>query len=285
MRVKRKLRAHKIVLANQTVTEEEIGPQKATEYLSLNRPGNRHLIKRNIDYLVREMEEHRFISLNGDTIRFTSDGLLADGQHRLHALILSNSTYRFLVVRGVSEEAFPTIDGGRKRQVADWLSMPGTPYYVPHYHVAVGSALRWVLLWETYHSFLSKETTTTTERLEALGKHPGLAALVIGYAGGKAGLRMSSAMLGACHYILGGQNKISAEEYMRSIVEGLELKTGDATYTVRQWIIKNRPNNSSNKFTQYAGHLILRGWNIWRRGEQIANFKVPEQRPELPLEK
>lgn len=266
------------------VREEEIDSEKAKEYLALNRPGNRHIVKRNVDYLTREMLSHRFVALNGDTIRFTSDGKLADGQHRLQAVILSGKTYRFLVVRGVTEEAFPTIDGGRKRQVSDWLSMPDSPFYVPHYHVAVASALRWVLLWDKYQSFLSKEVTTTTERLESLKKYPGLPAHVIAYAGGKAGLRMSPAMLGACHFILARQNKDAAEEFMRSLVDGLELKAGDPQYTVRQWIIKNRTGEPSSRFSQYAGHLILRAWNLWRRGEKIANVKAPETKPDT-LEK
>jgi hypothetical protein len=269
----------------ESVREEEIGPAKAQEYLALNRVGNRHITRRRVEALARDMESLRFVELNGDTIKFTADGKLADGQHRLSALILAGKTYRFLVVRGVTEEAFSTIDAGKPRAVSDWLSMADTPFYVPHYHVPVASALRWVLMWDTYQNFLSKEVTTTAQRLEALKRYPGLGAYVISYAGGKSGLRMSASMLGACHFIINRQNKELAEEFMRALVDGLELKAGDPAHTVRQWIIRNRTSNTSNRFTQFCGHLILRAWNMWRRGEKVANIKSPETRPDVPLEK
>lgn len=257
------------------IRQEEIGPKEAEAYLGLNKKGNRKLIRRNLDWLVREMQTGRFQANNGDTIRFNTKGELIDGQHRLNAIIAAQKTYLFIVVRGVPEEAFPTIDEGVHRTVKDYLSgIPGT-----HYHNETGSSIRWVMLWYNVGSFRRKPFFTTTEKLAWLKDNPGLRPLIYNYGTKRSALRMSISMQAACHFIIGERNPKLVDDYMTSLLEGLELRRGDPRYTVREWIIKNR-HAGSLYFTANAGHVILRGWNHWRRGESWANVKQPDLPPE-----
>jgi hypothetical protein len=64
---------------------------------------------------------------------------------------------------------------------------------------------------------------------------------------------------------------------MDALVMGTELKVGDPAYTARQWILKNRVRPSYT-FTITAGNIILRGRNLWRKGESWANIKQPDMR-------
>jgi hypothetical protein len=254
---------------------ETIGPQLAASYLELNRARNRKLIRRNLEWLKREMESGRYQPLNGDTIRFNEHGELIDGQHRLNAIIATGKTYQFIVVRGVADEAFQTIDEGVTRTTKDYLSaIPNT-----HYHVETASAIRWAMLWVNAGSFRRKPFFTTTERLAFLDAHPQLQPLVYHYGIRRSSLRMSIAMQAACHYIIEQCNPKLVGDYMTSVIEGLELRRGDPRYTVREWIIKNRKAGSMH-FTADAGHVILRGWNHWRRHETWANVKQPDLPPE-----
>jgi hypothetical protein len=257
------------------ISEEDIGPALAEKYLALNKPGNRRIVKRNIDWLRREMAENRFQPMNGDTIRFNTKGELIDGQHRLHAIIATGKTYPFIVVRGVPESAFTTIDEGITRTIKDYLSMlPGLHYYNEN-----GSAIRWCMLWYNVGSFLRKPFFTTTEKLEWYKAHPALQPLVQHYGNARSALRMSIAMQASCHYIIAERSPKLADEYMTALLEGLDMRRGDPRYTVREWIIKNRQAGSLY-FTAHAGHVILRGWNYWRRGESWANVKQPDLPPE-----
>jgi hypothetical protein len=268
------VRAHQIS-PQLDISQEQIGPAEAEKYLELNKKGNRKLIKRNIEWLRREMENNRFHPLNGDTIRFNMKGELIDGQHRLHAIILTGKSYPMLVVRGVLEEAFQTIDEGIHRTVKDYLGMvPGS-----HYHLETGSAIRWAMLWFNIGSFLRKPFFTTTEKLAWFKEHPGLQPLVYHYGNKRSALRMSVSMQATCHYIIEQRSPKIVDEYMTAVHEGLELQRGDPRYTVREWIIKNRQAGSLY-FTAHAGHVILRGWNHWRRGESWANVKQPDIPPE-----
>lgn len=67
--------------------------------------------------------EARDIVLNGETIIFSWDGVLLDGQHRLIACRDSGIAFDAVVVFGISPKAFDTLDGGEKRSTGDVLGM------------------------------------------------------------------------------------------------------------------------------------------------------------------
>lgn len=102
---------------------KNITPSKAEEYLGFN-TYNRPIKRSYVDNLVRLMRDGLW-KFNGDTIRFDSNGVLLDGQHRLHAIVESGVAQDFIVVSGLSPESFDTIDGGAKRSMADALALNG----------------------------------------------------------------------------------------------------------------------------------------------------------------
>lgn len=66
-----------------------------------------------------------FWHFDGAPIRFSDDGTLLDGQHRLHAIIQSNTTLDMLVVRGLKNETQATMDIGSVRQACNFFQMNG----------------------------------------------------------------------------------------------------------------------------------------------------------------
>lgn len=64
--------------------------------------------------------------LNGETIKFSRDRLL-DGQHRLHACVATSLMFQSIVIFGLEDESFDTIDTGRKRLASDIFSVSGAP--------------------------------------------------------------------------------------------------------------------------------------------------------------
>jgi hypothetical protein len=109
--------------ANVHVAIESIGPFHASAYLDLNTK-NRRLN----DAHVRRLTDIMLAGdwwMNGETIIFGADGTLLNGQHRLHAIIKSGVTVDCLVVRGIDEHAFRTLDGGRTRTTGEVLALDG----------------------------------------------------------------------------------------------------------------------------------------------------------------
>lgn len=86
-----------------------IDPVVARSMLSKNGK-NRRVSQRHIDRLAAEMSGGHWV-LNGQTISFSKEGLLLDGQHRLHAVVKSGVTIPMTVVYGVEDDrAFQTYD-------------------------------------------------------------------------------------------------------------------------------------------------------------------------------
>lgn len=99
-----------------------VTPTMAQSFLAMNR-NNRKVRKSHVNHLASQMKSGHFI-LTHQGIAFSSDGKLIDGQHRLKAIVQSNVSVPMMISYDVPEEAFPVVDGGVKRNVADRLRLP-----------------------------------------------------------------------------------------------------------------------------------------------------------------
>lgn len=102
---------------------EVITPDMARQYLTTNKK-NRALSRSTVDAYAQEMKLMRW-QLNGEAIIFDEVGLLVNGQHRLSACAQANTPFQSVVIRGVSQHAFETLDSGKKRNAADAFSING----------------------------------------------------------------------------------------------------------------------------------------------------------------
>lgn len=112
-----------------TAKIENITPSIARKFLEKN-TNNRALKKDRIMLYVRQMQEGSYI-VNGDTIRFDTDGVLIDGQNRLTAISKMPEDFQFtaIVVRGLAPDAFKTIDIGVMRNAGDIMKLAGHSKY------------------------------------------------------------------------------------------------------------------------------------------------------------
>lgn len=100
-----------------------INPQMAKAMLA-NNQGNRAVMKRVVSKYAADMTDGRW-ALNGATIVVSPSGRILDGQHRLMACVEANVPFQAMIVEGVEEDAFKTIDGGTPRTAAVIASMHG----------------------------------------------------------------------------------------------------------------------------------------------------------------
>lgn len=109
-------------MEKQTITTkvETISPNTAIMYLK-NAGKNRKLSEKKVQDYAKQMTDGEWV-LNGEPIIFGKSGNLIDGQHRLRAVIYANATVQMLVVRGVNDEYFDSIDSGKSRSLQDVFS-------------------------------------------------------------------------------------------------------------------------------------------------------------------
>lgn len=131
--------------------ERSIGPDEAAKMLEKLYPGQRPIVESHIDRLAEEMKAGRFV-LSSDAIVIIC-GMLANGQHRLHAIIRSGVTCTFLVMVTDEHAVFEVIDAGRKRTVANVVG--------GEYASIVQAATSWIIKYDQHN--LSARGGKTTE--------------------------------------------------------------------------------------------------------------------------
>lgn len=105
----------------------KVTPKVAAEMLANNIDINRSIRHGHLERLCSDMRAGLWDASNGETLKFKSPkegekyGSLVDGQHRLHAIIETGSTFTLPCLIGVSEDSFATLDSGSKRTFADLL--------------------------------------------------------------------------------------------------------------------------------------------------------------------
>lgn len=113
-----------------------VTPEIARRWLERNEV-NRNPRLPKVSQYARDMTAGRW-KITGEAIKFSRDGKLLDGQHRLHAVIESGCTVQMFVVRGLPPDAQGVMDSGAGRTAADNLAMNRTKNAVP---IAAGARI------------------------------------------------------------------------------------------------------------------------------------------------
>mgnify|MGYP003420004548 FL=1 len=240
------------------VTIEDLGPLAAHSMLAMN-TGNRPRSQHNLDKLAREMSEGRW-RLNGDAIRISASGRLLDGQHRLYAIIKSGCTVKCMVVRGLDDGVFDTIDTNKIRSPGDVLAISGESHARN-----IVAALRLV---EKYKSgkMLQEVELSNTEVLPLLSKYPAIRDSVRKVTG--AWKLTKPSVLSACHYLFSEIDAEDAESFFSQLESGEGLKKGSAILSLRERLLENAI--SKGRLSQrYLMALFVKSWNAYRTGREI----------------
>lgn len=106
------------------ITIETISPEMARQLLTRMTQRQRPLATTLVDKYAKDMLAGEWV-LTGEPIQVGSDGLVMNGNHRLHAIIRANIPVNIAVAYNVDTRAFRYIDSGKTRTVADRLAIGG----------------------------------------------------------------------------------------------------------------------------------------------------------------
>lgn len=102
-----------------------IDPQTAQNFLTKNFDNNRTKSKEHVNELAKEMKNNLF-EISCDAIGFDVTGRLINGQHRLSAVVESGTSQPFIIVTGLPSKSAQLIDVGKKRTMAQRITIGGT---------------------------------------------------------------------------------------------------------------------------------------------------------------
>ena len=111
-----------IIHENNVISVRELTPVHAAKILESKNLSNRNINSARISEYSEAMKAGEW-QFNGDPIRFTSDGILSDGQHRLTAVVRSGIPQTFLIIENMEKETRLTLDAGKVRNGGDTLAI------------------------------------------------------------------------------------------------------------------------------------------------------------------
>lgn len=236
-----------------------------------NRRASKHTVK---DY-TRQMRDGAF-EVNGQAIIISIDANLNDGQHRLLAALEADVELQMLFTFGVKRDTRKTLDQGRRRTAADFLTMDGEDATI----AAAGVAhLLWQ--WRTFGEIKkvpnmrlsASETAKYAEQhidqiRNSLRVTPRRGANVVG----------GFPVLPFCHAIFGEIDMEQATDFITKLVSGHDIKEKSGLAAVRNRFMRRERLQFGERI-----ELIIRGWNVDREGREITGSLPIHRKTVLPV--
>ena len=259
-----------------------VTPTIASKMLTYRHPNQRKLSEREVRIKAGLMREGRFVSSDGDAIKFDRKGFLVDGQHRLSALISAGVSLPFHVHYGASDRAiFDAIDQGLRRDRQTRLIMEGRlkdvkldgvlvrVYNFDHRRFSMGmrsSAAgnsREYFDNEVCQSFYeaSAKNTELCDWALALGRR--LASNRVT----RLRLFKSVAMAGTVAFILGRVNS-GAEQFLNELHDGRQTTANDPLVALRGILMRMFQDKNRNIFSD-AVRFSIRAFNEYAVGNEL----------------
>jgi len=167
-------------------TTELVTPAMATKWLNDNK-NNRKLRPGIVERYSKDMKAGNW-TMCPTPIVFYEDNLLADGQHRLWAIIDSDTSQTFIIVRGFERAAGLNIDIGKNRDLVDNARIAGIADYLTHTLLSVCRAVE--------DGCYSQGQYSNTERFELVERHKDAGIFAVKY-GPKGKFLRNAMVLGA----------------------------------------------------------------------------------------
>lgn len=259
---------------------EIIGPTEAAEMLR-SKGHNRRLRPAVVMRFAGAIERGEW-ELNGEAVKFSQDGVLLDGQHRLHAVIRAGKPIKTIVLRGLDPSMQDTMDTGAPRTFADSLKLQR---YANPSELAAAVRIVWALETKGLPPGTNVTVQATNRELSAmLAAHPGIIASVESACDKvrRSHLGIGGGMGAALHYLIKRDAPGSVDDFFDALTTGADLSQDDAVFVLRRFLLRER--QSARRLERLAiSALIIKAFDRWRRNEPttILAWRRDEKFPEI----
>jgi len=261
-----------------------ITPALAVQWLDTKNAHNRPVSNSTVDRYAQEIKAGNW-QLNGESIKFGKNGQILDGQHRLKAIVKANADIECLVVYGVENKTFNTIDDHNKRSLADVFAINGENNAKL---LAIGTRFIWTYAMGqiTTRDLRRIKIATKTLMQGTLDKNPGLRDSTKAYVllrSRPGGLLIPAGMAIGLHHLFSLVDSKKAEEFFTKLQSGYDLTEGDPIATLRQSLITAKQQAAATIITKSAifTYAVI-AWNAYLRDERLtklvfrSNSSIPE---------
>jgi hypothetical protein len=215
---------------------------------------------------------------NGDAIRINGSGKVVDGQHRLHAIIKADKAIQCLVVSGLKQSAFATIDCGKARSNGDALAIKG-------YRNAniLAAALAMIYLDEqgeldSHWNLSPRHGQVSAKRTISLArKYPSVQMSATAAQGWyMEGSPLVPSAMAFLHYRFGQHSTDEADQFFQLVATGENLSRNHPILMLRKTLIRLRTmvgNKGAPLSRRVQVGLTIKAWRAWVAGTEIKTLK------------
>ena len=251
-----------------------VTPEIASAYLAMN-AGNRPLNAAHVASLSRAMSRGEWV-FNGDSIRITKSGNLIDGQHRLNAIVKCGVPQKVMVVSGLNDDAFLTIDCGRTRGAHDSLAIQGYQCTI-----TLSTIARYVSNIKSEQLSLCHQApsnkSTSTQILNTIKSNPELQESAKYGQSKKARKYFGGALLAFAHYWFIKHDYVSGKMFLE------EIETGEYSYkfspvlALKEKLIDNVVSNKKLNRDEKAAYVFA-AFNKYLEGAQVKRLSLKKDK-------
>jgi len=245
-------------------------PELAAQLLK-NNVANRPMRRDYVAMLAAAMRRGVW-QLNGDAVRVAKSGRLVDGQHRCLAVLQSGVTIQVMLVTGLEDSVFATIDRGLGRSVGDTLSISGETNANK-----VAAVLRLAHVYKNSGNPFStgrSNQPTTQQLVELLEAEPGIRASVRWAISAKWLKKIVTlSHLGFCHFVFTKNNPFAAESFLGALESGVGLQDDNPILLLRNRLIDSH-SSKDRIVDEYRMALMFKAYKYSRDGVRLKTLRV-----------
>lgn len=223
----------------------EITPEMASGYLRLNLAHNRRLSDATVSFYAKQMVTNQW-RMTGDGIKFSTEGKLIDGQHRLSAIVKSNKTITLTVISELEEDIVNVLDTGKSRSAGDLLSIMQIKN-----SIIVAPTVRFIMLFnEGYYgslagSFSRKQSPSNKNIQDFLEDNPEIIEIVDQIKRDSKKFKLISVpILCGLFYIFSKKSAVQSEAFFDKLITGVGIETDSPIYLTRDRFIRDVVNKT-----------------------------------------
>ena len=262
-----------------------VPPEQARKWLdpTIN-SRNRTVSEGVVEFYADSMDRGEW-KVTGESLQFAGDALsgnctLMNGQHRLHAIDITDQAVTLLIVDHLDPTVFAVLDTGKTRGFKDVLSAEG------HRDTSkIAAAIR--LAFQVDHDMVTghggAKTRVSHSQLQKYFEENEDLATFISEAGAlrrTTGITMSAALVAAWKF--NTLDPDMAHEFLDGLKSGANLDPRDPRLALRRWLDRNA------RKTRASVHLAItyKAWNAYRTGRVVEVLRwsyVGESREKFPV--
>lgn len=267
----------------QFTVECTMTPLVAKLILEKYNSANRNISPVHVESMARDMANNGWKGHVGDEITFDWNGILSNGQHRLAAMVKSNTFQQAVVRFGLDPESKLAEGRGRQKQYADILSMIHKD--LPNRNEQAALVRMLCSFFKNQHNpqnISGNFKPTNSELHEVYNKHGADLYESYKFVNENGINRVTVDTNGAfVHFLLKNSKygKAKADEFILAVANGANLGPDDPRLIVRNRLMDNkgvRKITKGQRVTVSWRHqsakdivmgLMIKGWNDWLQGK------------------